>query len=108
MIATSYKFIYIFQVKKDAFPSHARHMVQVAQEKADLTEQSELLAKQIEKEEEELASLEQVNRVILNNEFPINPMRILLKNFKQFLCHRLFPAGIHHISSSKKYERTIS
>ena len=34
-------------------------MVQVAQEKADLTEQSEILAKKIEKEEEELASLEQ-------------------------------------------------
>ena len=40
-------------------------MVQVAQEKADLTEQSELLAKQIEKEEEELASLEQVKKDIL-------------------------------------------
>ena len=59
----------IFQVKKDAFPSHARHMVQVAQEKADLTEQSELLAKQIDKEEEELASLEQVKRDILMVEF---------------------------------------
>ena len=44
-------------------------MVQVAQEKADLTEQSELLAKQIEKEEEELASLEQVKRDILMVEF---------------------------------------
>ena len=44
-------------------------MVQVAQEKADLTEQSELLAKQIEKEEEELASLEQVKRDILMIEF---------------------------------------
>ena len=59
----------IFQVKKDAFPSHARHMVQVAQEKADLTEQSELLAKQIDKEEEELASLEQVKRYILGVDF---------------------------------------
>ena len=46
-------------MKKEELPSHARHMVQVAQEKADLTEQSEILAKQIEKEEEELASLEQ-------------------------------------------------
>ena len=65
-------------------------MVQVAQEKADLTEQSELLAKQIEKEEEELASLEQVKRDILMVEFKnsnesdqnslrilINPIRIL-------------------------------
>ena len=65
-------------------------MVQVAQEKADLTEQSELLAKQIEKEEEELASLEQVKRDILMLEFKnsnesdqnylrilINPIRIL-------------------------------
>ena len=64
-------------------------MVQVAQEKADLTEQSELLAKQIEKEEEELASLEQVKRDILMVEFKnfnesdqnylriqINPIRI--------------------------------
>ena len=41
-------------------------MVQVAQEKADLTEQSELLAKQIEKEEEELASLEQVKKSRFN------------------------------------------
>ena len=65
-------------------------MVQVAQEKADLTEQSELLAKQIEKEEEELASLEQVKRDILMVEFKnsnesdqnylrilINPIRII-------------------------------
>ena len=65
-------------------------MVQVAQEKADLTEQSESLAKQIEKEEEELASLEQVKRDILMVEFKnsnesdqnylriqINPIRIL-------------------------------
>ena len=53
-------------------------MVQVAQEKADLTEQSELLAKQIEKEEEELASLENVNRDIFIVECKIsNPIRIL-------------------------------
>ena len=57
-------------------------MVQVAQEKADLTEQSELLAKQIEKEEEELASLEQVKRDILmvefknSNQFDQNSSRI--------------------------------
>ena len=42
-------------------------MVQVAQEKADLTEQSELLAKQIEKEEEELASLEQAMKLMKNS-----------------------------------------
>ena len=62
-------------------------MVQVAQEKADLTEQSELLAKQIEKEEEELASLEQVKRDILmvelaefknSNESDQNSLRILI------------------------------
>ena len=42
-------------------------MVQVAQEKADLTEQSEILAKQIEKEEEELASLEQAMKLMKNS-----------------------------------------
>ena len=56
-------------------------MVQVAQEKADLTEQSELLAKQIEKEEEELASLEQVKKDILMRLFCIFVIYFIKGNF---------------------------
>ncbi len=48
-------------------PSYAKHMVEVAQEKAELTEQTELLAKQIEKEEEELASLEKAMKLMKNS-----------------------------------------
>ena len=40
-------------------PSHARHLVFIAQEKAELMDQSETLVQRIEKEERELESLEQ-------------------------------------------------
>ena len=48
----------------DIVPNHAKHIVQVAQEKADIVEQSEVLAKQIEVEEEELASLEKAMKLM--------------------------------------------
>ena len=40
-------------------PNHARHLVFIAQEKAELVDQSENLIQRIEKEERELEALEQ-------------------------------------------------
>ena len=48
-------------------PNHAKHIVQVAQEKADIIERSDVLAKQIEVEEEELASLEKAMKLMKNS-----------------------------------------
>ena len=45
--------------KSEKLPSHARHLVTIAQEKAELMDQSNNLAQKIEKEEKELESLEQ-------------------------------------------------
>ena len=52
---------------EDKVPTHARHMVEVAQEKAELTEKTELLQKKIDQEEEELASLEKAMKLMRNS-----------------------------------------
>lgn len=63
---------------EDDFPSHAKHMVEIAQEKAELSERSELLAKQIEKEEEELANLEKAMALMKhsNDSYRVSNCRI--------------------------------
>ena len=43
----------------EKMPNHARHLVFIAQEKAELVDQSESLIQRIEKEERELEALEQ-------------------------------------------------
>ncbi len=47
-----------------SMPSHAKHMVQVAQEKAELAEKSEVLAEKIKKEEEEMEKLEKAMKLL--------------------------------------------
>ena len=48
-------------------PSHAYHLVQLAQDKAELVDQSEVLAKRLEKEERELLGLEQAMSMLKNS-----------------------------------------
>ena len=55
------------EITSELTPSHARHMVKVAQEKAELKEQSDLLAKKIVKEEQELAQLEKAMSLMKNS-----------------------------------------
>ena len=45
-------------------PSHAYHLVQLAQDKAELAEQAQQLAQRLEKEEEELAGLEKATAML--------------------------------------------
>ena len=48
-------------------PSHAFHLVQLAQEKAELQEQGEILRRKVEKEERELIGLEQAMAMLKNS-----------------------------------------
>ena len=54
-------------ISSELVPSHARHMVKVAQEKSELIEKTDLLAKKIQKEEEELAQLEKAMSLMKNS-----------------------------------------
>ena len=48
-------------------PSHAYHLVQLAQDKAELVEQAQSLALRLEKEEDELTGLEKATAMLKNS-----------------------------------------
>merc|ERR1712018_1118405 len=50
-----------------ALPSHAFHLVKLAQEKAELRDQGEILTKRLEKEESELIGLENTLSLLRNS-----------------------------------------
>ena len=50
-----------------ALPSHAFHLVKLAQEKAELRDQGEILTKRLEKEESELVGLENTLSLLRNS-----------------------------------------
>ena len=67
MLLLKYFKVYISNFISTLVPSHARHMVKVAQEKSELIEKTDLLAKKIQKEEEELAQLEKAMSLMKNS-----------------------------------------
>lgn len=55
------------EVEQEEVPSHAFHLVKLAQEKAELMEESEVLAKKLEKEEQEMMELKAAMALLKNS-----------------------------------------